>query len=483
MAVRFGTDGWRAVIADEFTMSNVALVAAAAAALLHERGTAGEGVVVGHDRRFLSDAFARRCAHVLASSGVRVLLCGYPCPTPAVGLAVRSTSSALGIIVTASHNPYQYNGIKLRAATGAPLGPEDRRWIEEWIASARDGIMSRLARPGGEGRIRAHDPWPEYRNHVAARVDLEAIGAAGRTVIHDAMHGAAAGWLERLVPQVRTVRRSRDPLFGGTVPEPLAENLTSLSRRVRRSARPAIGLATDGDGDRLAAIAEDGTYVDSHHLLALLYSHLVEVRGLRGRAVRTVTTSALVDRLAESYGLPVDVTPVGFWHVARRFAAAVRPPAVIGGEESGGIGFPLHLPERDGIFAGLMLLEHLTRQGVTLREAIDRLAQRCGRTYIDRRDVRLPAGEAAAEEAERACLPPRTLLGRPVLRWQRVDGLCIEAAGACRLHVRASHTEPVLRLYAEAGSREDVAALLEEGIALVRAGDRGLRDGVPPVAV
>lgn len=448
-------------------MDNVALVTRAVAALLRERGTAAGGAVVGYDRRFMSDAFAHRCAQVLSQSGIPVLVCGHPCPTPAVSLAVRSEGAACGIIVTASHNPYQYSGIKLRAATGAPLDTEGRRWIEKWTARAPVG-GSPIAR---HAPIRAYNPWPVYRRQVSRLVNIEEICSASPAVIHDAMHGSAAGWLERLVPSTRTLHGARDPLFGGVAPEPVAGHLAPLIRRVRRSSRPLIGLATDGDGDRLAAVAEDGTYVDSHHLLALLYLHLVERRGMRGRAVRTVTTSAMVDRLAQKHGLPVDVTPVGFWHVASRFSAArVAPPAIIGGEESGGIGFPLHLPDRDGIFAALMLLEHLAETNMSLRQAVDHLVLACGGdTYLNRRDVRFAGGAGAALAAEQSCRVPDFLLGSPVSKWQRIDGLGMETADGRRLHIRASGTEPVLRLYAEAGSRDQVEALLDEGARLVKA--------------
>lgn len=491
MSIQFGTDGWRAVIAEDFTMSNVVLVAGAVAAMLREHGKAAGGAVVGYDRRFMSEVFAHRCAQVLSARGVPVLMCARSCPTPAVSFAVRAEGAALGIIVTASHNPCQYNGIKLRAGTGAPLDAEDRAWIERWTAPPPRGVGDQLEarlkvtpHSGAARGIRLYDPWPRYRAHVARLVDLEAIGAGSPAVIHDAMHGSAAGWIQRLVPSARTLRGTRDPLFGGAAPEPLAKNLAALIRRVRRSSRPVIGLATDGDGDRLAAIAEDGTYVDSHHLLALLYLHLVKTRGLKGRAVRTVTTSALVDRVAGRFGLPVDVTPVGFSHVAGRFAgAAGEPEAIIGGEESGGIGFPLHLPERDGIFAALMLLECLAMADTSLTRALDCLVEFCGGdSYLERRDIRFPGGPGAAVAAEGGCRVPETLLGSPVTRWHRIDGLGMETADGRRLHVRASRTEPVLRLYAEAGSREEAEALLVQGATLVRADDPGLHREVYPVA-
>jgi phosphomannomutase len=281
-----------------------------------------------------------------------------------------------------------------------------------------------------------------------------------------------------LLPGTATIHGGGDPRFGGLNPEPLPSNLSGLRRRVLASPRPAIGLATDGDGDRLAAVAEDGRVVDAHHLLALIYMHLLELRLLRGGAVRTVTTSGLVDRVAAAHGLTVDVTPVGFRHVAGRLEPAAEPGALIGGEESGGLGLALHIPERDAVFASLVLLEHLAMSGRSLGEAVDRLEERFGRVVLGRLDLHCRTG--LAERLERACPVPSSLAGVAVSGAERLDGLTIRLADGGRLHVRASHTEPVLRLYAEARAPEGMRALLEAGRALVRAGGRGPRGGCAP---
>ncbi len=347
MGIHFGTDGWRAVIGDEFTFAGVRRFGDALTRLILERDWGGRGIVIGHDCRFMAEDYAGILAGICSSRGVRTISCAGPCPTPAVALAARTLGTALAAIVTASHNPYRYSGIKLRDETGAPAGAELTARLETMLSPG--GALPTAPPQAPAAPVEQFDPYPGYLSHVARLVDLHAIEAVcsrAGAVVHDAMHGSAAGWLGRLVPGLETIRGVRDPLFGGLSPEPTLANLGGLRERIREADPPALGIATDGDGDRIAAIAEDGSYVDAHHLLALLFMHLVEDRGMRGPAVRTVTTSTLVDRLAGGYGLGVHITPVGFKHIAPLLKAGV---SVIGGEESGGIGFAFHLPERDGV--------------------------------------------------------------------------------------------------------------------------------------
>lgn len=476
--VSFGTDGWRSVIGDGFTFANVGRFGDALADMLLGRGWGERGIVVGYDRRFLSDEFAGLLSSRCACRGVRTLLCKDAAPTPAVALAGRTAGVAMAAIVTASHNSYRYNGIKLRDSTGAAAGPELVRELESRCAARGQGGFTQTpgAAPPGVAPIELLDPFPGYRAHVRGLVDIGAIAGWGGAAVHDAMHGAAAGWLARLVPGTKGIRQKRDPLFGGTPPEPILANLKPLQQRILTGRRPCIGLATDGDGDRLAAIAEDGSYVDPHHLLALLYMHLAEVRGAPGPVVRTVTTSSLIDRLARSYGAGVIVTPVGFKYVAPYLAGGggcdaatpTGPAPVIGGEESGGVGFACHIPERDGVFAALMLLEHLALLDITLVEAVERLRAKAGRVYLGRLDFPVPT--ATAEAIERECCAARLLAGEEVVGCDRLDGVKLRLGDGAWLHVRASHTEPVLRLYAEAGSPGRLAQVLCAGEALVKAG-------------
>ncbi len=495
--VRFGTDGWRAVIGDEFTFANVRRFGQALGTLAGRRGWSERGIVVGYDRRFMSGEFARLLAEECSAGGLRTRICREPCPTPAAALAARQAGAALAAIVTASHNPYWYNGIKLRDAAGAPAAEDLTGELEAILAEGGpeaaaaapaaaplpDAVAPAAAGPPAAPacsvepacHVEPFDPFPGYRDHVAALVDLEAIERHRPGVIHDAMHGSAAGWLGRLAPGVTGIRQEPDPLFGGIQPEPILANLAALGARVREARSPAIGLATDGDGDRLAAIAEDGSFIDPHHLYALLYLHMVEVRGFRGAAVRTVTTTTMIDRLAESRGLAVRVTPVGFKYIAPLLKDGT---AAIGGEESGGVGFAFHLPERDGVFAALMLLEHLARTGRSLCGAVARLREKAGNAWLGRTDIQVPA--EVAEAMERGCVPPGRLAGEAVCGWERLDGLKLRFADGAWLHVRASHTEPVLRLYAEAGSPARLTALLEAGKHLVTAGGSSPPGAPPP---
>jgi len=470
--ISFGTDGWRSVMGQGFTFANVQRLAAALAVVLRDRGDTAAGVVVGYDRRFMSGDFAQSAAATLAAAGVGVWLATEPCPTPAIALAARKLGAARALIVTASHNSYQYNGIKLRGSDGAPLDLDAQSELEAAIAeSSEPPVPARGPTPRastGFGRIRTYDPWPAYRRQIEELIDLKAIRGSRLALAHDAMHGSAAGWLHRLLPSTRALRCRPDPTFGGGAPEPIEDNLGALRDSVKRSRRPLVGLATDGDGDRLAAFAEDGQYVSPHHLLAMLYIHLVEVRGLRGTVVRTVTTSTIVDRIAAGYGWAVEVTPVGFRHVAACLKGSEDPPVLLGGEESGGIGVAMHLPERDGVFAALLLLEHLALRGISLAECLRDLDERVGHLCVGRQDIRVPAPSDPEWDV------PLALLGEPVTAWRRFDGLHLHLADGAWLHLRASGTEPVLRVYAEAKDPGRLEALLGAGRALVT-GNAGSR--------
>lgn len=462
--ISFGTDGWRAVIGEEYTFANVARFGRGLAALLGGRGQSGDGVAVGYDRRFMSDEYARCLAATLAQAGVSVNLATGPSPTPAISLAARHLGTAMAAIITASHNSYQYNGIKLRGADGAPIDLATEAELES-ILSDQASSPARSPERGRPafGQVRPYDPWPVYSSHVAGRVDLALIAASQAGVAHDAMHGSAAGWLGRFLPRVRALRCRSDPTFGGGAPEPIDGNLCALRSLVQSSPRPMTGWATDGDGDRLGAVAEDGRYVSPHHLLALVYGHLVEGRRMSGTVVRTVTTSTMVDRLAAAYGWQAEVTPVGFRNVADRLRRPGEPPVLAGGEESGGIGIGMHLPERDAVFAALVLLEGLAAGRRSLQSAVEELEAKVGRACLGRQDIRVPVPGQPEDHWE----VPAQLLGEPVAAWRRIDGLNLRLADGAWLHLRASRTEPVVRVYAEAGTPARVQALLRAGRAWV----------------
>ncbi|MDI6870607.1 MAG: phosphoglucomutase/phosphomannomutase family protein [Bacillota bacterium] len=463
MAVRLGTEGWRGVIGDDFTLPNARAFARGVARWLWERDQAGRGVVVGYDTRFLSDRVAVEVAGILTRAGIPVRLCSHPVPTPVLSFAVRDLGAAAGLMVTASHNPPEYNGIKVKGPHGGPLFGPELATLEAALARRRPLPASPRLRP------EPYDPDPAYLTHLGGLVPLPLLARAGFGIVIDPMHGAARNYLRRLLRpyglRVRQIRSSADPRFGGVSPEPVAANLAPLKRAVR-SCGAAVGLATDGDGDRLGVIDAGGRFVSPQLVYALLLDYLARERNLRGGVVKTVSTTGMIDRLADRYGLTLYQTPVGFKHISRLF---MDGKAVIGGEESGGVGLSPHLPERDGLLAGLLLLEALVVRGQPLSALLEELEQVTGPHHYCRRDVRLPAGQArlasralARLAATPEALPP-SLAGRPVRGVETLDGLKLHFANGGWVLFRSSGTEPVIRLYAEAPSAGEVNRLLEAG--------------------
>lgn len=461
--IRFGTDGWRAVIAQDFTFDNVRRVARGLAEAWRESRDEGP-VMVGFDTRFLSDRFARAAAEVMASEGFQVILADRPCSSPAISWSVREHVALGAIMLTASHNPPEYNGFKIKAGYGGSASPELTARIE--AALTRELPL----RSAGAEPLATFDPTLGYFRQLARLVDLDAIARAGLHVLVDAMHGAGAGYLGALLAQagmtVTELHAERDPSFGGINPEPIAPNLQELRHLTAEAARRhplTVGLAFDGDADRIGAVGASGAFINSHQILSLILEHLAEIKGWRGGVVRTFSTSQLVLKLAESYGLPCFETPIGFKYICDLM---LREEILVGGEESGGIGIPRHLPERDGVLCGLLLLEIMATRGATLDSLIDRLEDRFGPHRYDRIDLHL-ADHAAKDRALASLLqrPPAQWAGLPVISLETLDGLKFRMDGAW-LMFRASGTEPLLRIYAEAPTMEQVQALLDEGRAI-----------------
>ncbi len=484
--LRFGTDGWRGVIARDFTFDRVRLAARAVARAL---GTTRAGrerllVAVGYDTRFLSARFAQAVADALSTEHVDVRLTTSFLPTPALAWAVTLLGAQGGIIITASHNPPSYNGLKVRAADGGPASPALTAQIEaevERLADRRnvrhDPIPPAPVEHAAAGRIELFDPLPRYRQRLGSLVDLDRIGRSRIHVVVDPMYGASRGLLAGLLQErgveTHEIRGEANPWFGGLPPEPLPDHLGELAERVRGlSARWRIGLALDGDGDRLAAIDEGGSYVSPHQIFALLLQHLVTRRGFSGTVVKTVSTTMMIDRLATSYGLRLAVTPIGFKHVAEVIR---REPVLMGGEESGGIGVAGHIPERDGILSALLLLECLAVEGKPLGALIDRLEAEVGRHRYRRLDLPAP-GWGDRRELERRILGnvPASIDRWRIAEVQSLDGVKMIGEDGSWLLIRPSGTEPVLRLYAEAPTDDQVSRLLDWAKAYVR----GLREDV-----
>ena len=463
--ITFGTDGWRAVIAREFTFENLARVARALARVWlddYQTGKLDAPVIVGHDTRFLSREFAASVAEIMAEAGFPVLLVDRPCSSPAVSWAVKENGARGAVMITASHNPPEYNGFKIKAHYGGSASSELTRRVE----AAMD-----LDWPTGErtpGAITRFDPEASYFAQLGRMVDLQAIARAGIQVIHDPMHGAGAGYLRQILSpygiQLVEIHGDRNPGFGGVNPEPIAANLHELAVRTRDAGARSplvVGLAVDGDADRIGAIDASGQFVNSHQILGLMLDHLAGMRGWTGGVIRTFSTSRLVAKLAEHHGLPLHETPIGFKYVCDLM---VREDILIGGEESGGIGIKGHLPERDGILCSLLLLEIMATHGANLLDLVARLEATHGVHRYDRVDLHLE--DSAIKDRVMTRLknrPPATIDGQTVMRVETLDGIKFSLDHGGWLLVRASGTEPLLRIYAEASSVDQVRALLAAG--------------------
>lgn len=470
-SIRFGTDGWRAVIAEDFTFENVRRVAQAYADHLKHHGGGATEVVVGYDTRFLSGRFAHEAARVLAANGLRALVTSTHAPTPAVSWAIRAHGAAGGLMVTASHNPPEYNGVKIKADYAGSALPDVTRAVEAQLdanaaAGRRPHLIDFNAAVAGGG-IRLFDPRPSYLEQIRSLVDLERIAAHARKhglkVVVDAMHGAGRGYLaEMLAPtgaEVREIRADLNPGFGGINPEPIARNLGPLVEAVR-SAGADLGLALDGDADRSGAVDARGNLVDSQRVFALLLRHLVRRRGWSGSVVKTFAVTDMVDKLAARYGLRLHKKPVGFKYVCE---LALREDVLIGGEESGGLGIRNHIPERDGILIDLLLVEVVATEGKPLHAVVDDLLAEVGPHHYHRADLHLPPArrEALLERLREA--PPAAFAGIPVTEVDTLDGFKFRLGERGWILFRASGTEPVVRVYVEMDAPEAVEAVLAEG--------------------
>jgi alpha-D-glucose phosphate-specific phosphoglucomutase len=473
--IRFGTDGWRAVIADTFTFENLRLIAQAVSNYVNDRHTGDKPaeVVVGYDTRFLSDRFAMETARVLAANGIVCWLTRTDSPTPAVSYNVKEKGADAGIVITASHNPPRYNGFKLKAPYGGSAVAEDCALVEAELA-----IMEREARGPNlmdydlaleNGLIRRFDPaWPYYQ-HLATLVDLDKISQGELRIVADAMWGAGRGAFTSILSRTRShiseIRGALNPGFGGIHPEPIAQYLTELIASVQRE-HADVGLATDGDADRIGAVDANGVFVDPHTIMSLVLKYLVEVRQQRGEVVKTVSTTLMIDSLARKHGLTVHETPVGFNHIADLM---MRGDVLIGGEESGGISIRNHIPEGDGILMGLLLLEIMAHYGAPLHEIIATLQQEHGPAHYGRIDTHLQ-NLRSKQAMTRALVnsAPTQLAGQRVARVDTMDGVKYYLDDLSWLLIRPSGTEPVLRIYAEARTPQMMKALLEEGSAMSR---------------
>ncbi|NJK60229.1 MAG: phosphoglucomutase/phosphomannomutase family protein [Oscillatoriales cyanobacterium SM2_1_8] len=468
--VQFGTDGWRGVMAADFTFERVEQVAAVAAQVLVEvyGGDREPVVAVGFDRRFLSEKFAQRAAQAIAEQGIGVRLADRFAPTPALSWAAWAGGGVGAIVITASHNPPEYNGLKIKGAFGGSVPVTVTQAVEARLAQgAIEGSQTR-------GALATFNPWPDYLEALRGKVDLAAIQDAvqsGRLrVWTDPMHGAAAGGLGQLLalpdtPYLQEIRGQANAWFGGHPPEPLAAYLQPLLQAMRAGeGELRVGLAFDGDGDRIAAADGEGNYLNSQVLIPILIDHLAGKRGLRGELIKTISGSDFMPQVAARHGLPTWETHVGYKYIAERMLTnqAQGQSTLLGGEESGGIGYGSHIPERDALLSALYLLEAVALSGEDLGQYYRRLQRelRFDRVY-DRRDVRLPNAEARAQVETRLAQAPLTeIAGAAVTGVRSGDGYKFRLADGDWAMVRFSGTEPLLRLYVEAATGDRVAEVL-----------------------
>lgn len=468
--IKFGTDGWRAVIAEDFTFDNVRAVAQATAEWLKREKHADRGVVVGYDTRFLSGSFASAVAEVMAANQIKVALTSTFVPTPALSWAVRDRKAGGGVMITASHNPARWNGFKVKPDYGGSAPEAVTAAIENavpGIIAGRKVQTMPLGEAEAQGLVERIDVRAQYLRTLAGFVDIEAIRGANFNILVDPMFGSAQGWLPRLLEggatTVRELHGERNPSFPNLrAPEPIASNLGESMELIAAGGFDA-GLATDGDADRFGLIDEHGRFITQLQTFALLVYYFLEVRGERGPIIRSVTMTRMVDRLGEIYGCPVYETKVGFKYLGEKMR---ETDALIAGEESGGSAFRGHIPERDGLLAGLFVLDHMARTGRRPSELLAELYERVGPHEYDRVDITIRAEEREAIEAHVQANEPATIAGLRVVGRDQVDGYRFHLEGGWWLLLRFSGTEPLLRIYAEMPSMEQVQDALAQGQAI-----------------
>lgn len=457
MSIRFGTSGWRAIIADEFTFDNVRLVTEAICSYLKtEPSIVSRTLIVGHDSRFMGETFTNVAAEIAASKGFHVLRCSNPTPTPTISHAIRSQDAAGGINFTASHNPPEYQGIKFSTADGAPAMPEVTRQIEHRIVNR----MSAHDAAGGE--VSDFDPLNAYLDDLRSKIRFDVIAKANGRYAYDAIYGTGRGYLDKALRdhglEVETLHDWRDVMFGGKPPEPSEKHLDDLRDRVRTGGL-TMGLATDGDGDRFGVIDSNGEFITPNQLIALLTDYLADSRGWTLGVARSVATSHQVDRVANARGIKLYETPVGFKFIGELIN---RDEIILGGEESAGLSIRGHYPEKDGILACLLAAEAVAARGASLTEQLDGLFKRDGKLESGRIGVELTP-DVAAKLKEKLAQEPTEIGGRKIENITRMDGVKFLFGNDAWMLMRPSGTEPIVRIYAESERRDELEELLEQG--------------------
>lgn len=456
--IKFGTDGWRAIIAKDYTVYNVARVTKALADWLNGRGD-NPKVVVGHDCRFGGEMFTQTVADVLCANGVKVIMAKGYISTPMLSFGVLKLGADQGVVITASHNPPSYNGYKLKGAHGGPSSPAHIAEVEALIpedVTIPGKSLDELKKSNMLEYVELEDMYVSY---LQEKFDFEALNKSPFKLAYDAMYGAGQNVIRRLLPNATLLHCDHNPGFHGQAPEPIDKNLKELAETMASTPELKIGLATDGDADRIGLYDEDGNFVDAHHILLILTHYLHKYKNMSGKVAIAFSVTDRVKRMCEAYGLPVEVTAIGFKYISE---IMTKEDVLVGGEESGGIAVKGHIPERDGIYDGLMIYEFMTQTGKTLKELCEEVYEVVGAFVYDRHDLTLP-NEQKVAIIEKAQADGYTQFGKySFSRTEKIDGVKYHLDNGGWVMLRASGTEPLLRVYAEGNSKEETADILAD---------------------
>ncbi|MCB9046573.1 MAG: phosphoglucomutase/phosphomannomutase family protein [Chitinophagales bacterium] len=456
--IKFGTDGWRAIIAKDYTVYNVARVSKALADWLKQKSD-NPKVVVGHDCRFGGAMFTETVADVLCANGVHVIMTKGFISTPMLSFGVLKLGADQGVVITASHNPPSYNGFKLKGPHGGPTSPKHIAEVEALIPEDVTIPGASLDSLEAAGKLEYVELEEMYVSYLQEHFDFEALNKSPFKLAYDAMYGAGQNVIRRLLPNATLLHCDNNPGFHGQAPEPIDKNLQELAHTMATTPELKIGLATDGDADRIGLYDEDGNFVDAHHILLILIQYLHKYKNMTGKVAIAFSVTDRVKRMCEAYGLPVEVTPIGFKYISE---IMTQEDVLVGGEESGGIAVKGHIPERDGIYDGLLIYQFMTQTGKTLKQLCEEVYDVIGTFVYDRNDLTLP-NEQKEAIINKAGADGYTQFGKYTFnRIEKIDGVKYHLDNGGWVMLRASGTEPLLRVYAEGNSKEETADILEE---------------------
>jgi phosphomannomutase len=455
--IKFGTDGWRAIIARDFTEDNVKRVAEASANWMEERGY--QSVVIGYDCRFGGQMFAEATARVFGTQNIKVYLSSDFVSTPMVSLGVVKTGAKLGVVITASHNPPSYNGYKLKSLFGGPTIPSEIAEVEALMPSKALNRLLTLDEIREKGLLEIIDLEQMYYDHVVEHFDLDAIRNSGIKIGYDAMYGAGQRIFKRILPSAICLHDDFNPWFNGQAPEPILRNLHELASLIKERDDIKLGIANDGDADRIGMFDEDGTFVDSHRILLLLLYYMFKFKNLNGKVVVTFSVTDKMQKLAEKFGLDFEVTKIGFKYIAE---IMTREDILVGGEESGGLAVKGHIPERDGIWIGLVILEFMAKSGKTVKELVEMIYDEVGKFSFDRDDLHITE-EQKSDAINRCREQTFSSIGNfKITNTETIDGFKFFMGDDAWVMIRPSGTEPVLRVYAQGTTDQHVREILDQ---------------------